>query len=149
MKAMIFKTNNDWTGLILRLTIGLILFPHGAQKVLGWFGGPGFDGEMQFFTETLQIPWLISFLVILIEFAGAIALIVGFASRLWSVAIIGLFAGIIFVGQHVQNGFFMNWFGNQQGEGYEYHLLVIGLALAVIVQGSGRLSVDRKLSPVG
>ena len=73
----------------------------------------------------------------------------GFASRLWSAAIIGLFTGIIFVGQHAQNGFFMNWFGHQRGEGYEYHLLVIGLALAVIVQGSGKFSVDRKLLPAG
>lgn len=145
MKSIIFKTNNDWTGLILRLTLGLILFPHGAQKVIGWFGGPGFNGEMQFFTQALHIPWLVGFLVIFIEFAGAIALIAGLASRLWAAAIIGLFTGIIFVGQHAQNGFFMNWFGNQQGEGYEYHLLVIGLALAVIVQGSGKFSVDKKM----
>lgn len=141
MKKNIFATNNDWTGLIIRLTLGLILFPHGAQKMLGWFGGPGFAGEMGFFTGTLHLPWIVAFTVIFIEFFGAIALIVGFASRLWSVAIIGLFIGIIFVA-HAENGFFMNWFGTQKGEGYEYHLLFIGLAVAVVVNGSGKYALD-------
>jgi putative oxidoreductase len=141
MKNSIFSTHNDWTGLIIRLTIGLILFPHGAQKVFGWFGGPGFTNEMAFFTGTLHLPWLIGFLVILIEFLGALSLIVGFASRLWSVAIIILFTGIIFIA-HLENGFFMNWFGMQKGEGYEYHLLVIGLSLALLVNGSGKYALD-------
>lgn len=143
MKAQIFKTGSDWTGFITRLTIGLIMFPHGAQKVFGWFGGPGFTGEMAFFTETLGIPFVFAFLVIVIEFFGAVSLIIGFASRIWSVAMIILFIGIIFVGGHTDQGFFMNWFGNQKGEGYEYHLLVIGLCLATLVNGSGRYSVDQ------
>lgn len=145
MKNRIFSTDNDWTGLIARLTVGLILFPHGAQKVLGWFGGPGFSGEMAFFTQTLQLPWLIALLVILIEFLGSIALIAGLASRLWAVAVIGLFVGIIFVGGHAEHGFFINWFGNQQGEGYEYHLLVIGLSLTVLTGGSGKFSLDQSI----
>ncbi|MET3877869.1 ester cyclase [Chitinophaga sp. OAE865] len=144
MKQQIFGTRNDWTGLILRLTVGLILFPHGAQKVFGWFGGPGFTNEMTFFTGTLHLPWLIAFLVIAIEFLGAISLIVGFASRIWSIAMICLFIGIIFTA-HTENGFFMNWFGTQKGEGYEYHLLVIGLSLAVLVNGSGKYAVDNIL----
>ncbi|MBS0030405.1 ester cyclase [Chitinophaga sp. 22321] len=144
MKQQIFSTRNDWTGLILRLTLGLILFPHGAQKVFGWFGGPGFTNEMAFFTDTLHLPWLIAFLVIAIEFVGALSLIIGFASRIWSIAMICLFTGIIFTA-HAEHGFFMNWFGTQKGEGYEYHLLVIGLSLALLVNGSGRYAIDNSL----
>nr|WP_294876202.1 DoxX family protein [uncultured Pedobacter sp.] len=142
---MIFKTDNDWTGLITRLTIGLVMFPHGAQKVFGWFGGQGFSKEMGFFTETLHLPWLIAFLVIFIEFFGAISLIIGFASRLWSIAMVILFIGIIFT-EHLQNGFFMNWFGNQKGEGYEYHLLIIGLSITTFINGSGKFSIDKQIT---
>lgn len=141
MKNKIFSTNKDLTGLIIRLTLGLILFPHGAQKMLGLFGGYGFSGTMDFFTGTLHLPWIISFLIIIIEFVGSISLIAGFASRIWSALTIVLFIGIIFT-SHIDNGFFMNWFGNQKGEGYEYHLLIIGLSLATIVNGSGRYSTD-------
>lgn len=141
MKNKIFNTNNDLTGLITRLTLGLILFPHGAQKMLGMFGGYGFSGTMGFFTETMHLPWIIGFLVIIIEFIGAIALILGFASRIWSALIIILFIGIIFT-SHLDFGFFMNWFGNQKGEGYEYHLLIIGLSFALLINGSGKNSID-------
>lgn len=141
MKQFIFATNNDWTGLITRLTVGLIMFPHGAQKLLGWFGGYGFTGTMGFFTDTMHLPWLIAFLVILIEFFGSLSLIAGFASRIWSAAMIIVMLGAIFTSS-LDNGFFMNWFGNQKGEGYEYHLLVIGLSLATIINGSGKYSAD-------
>jgi putative oxidoreductase len=145
MKNKIFNTNNDLTGLIIRLTLGLILFPHGAQKMLGMFGGYGFSGTMNFFTGTLHLPWIIGFLVIIIEFVGALSLIAGFASRIWSALTIILFIGIIFT-SHLDNGFFMNWFGNQKGEGYEYHLLVIGLSLAILVNGSGKYSADKLIT---
>lgn len=144
MKNKIFNTNNDLTGLITRLTIGLILFPHGAQKMLGMFGGYGFSGTMGFFTDTMHMPWIIGFLVIIIEFLGALSLIAGFASRIWSALTIVLFIGIIFT-SHIENGFFMNWFGNQKGEGFEYHLLTIGLSLATLVNGSGKYSVDERI----
>jgi len=145
MKNRIFKTNNDLTGLVTRLTLGLILFPHGAQKALGLFGGYGFTGTMAFFTDTLHLPWIIGFMVILIEFIGALLLIAGFASRIWSALIIILFLGIILT-SHLDNGFFMNWFGNQKGEGYEFHLLIIGLSIAILINGSGKYSVDEKLT---
>jgi putative oxidoreductase len=144
MKALLFNTNNDYTGFISRLTIGLILFPHGAQKVFGWFGGPGFTNVMNYFTQTANLPRIIAFLVIVIEFVGSLCMILGFATRLWSIAIIILFTGIIFKA-HVANGFFMNWFGNQSGEGYEYHLLIIGLALIVLLNGGGKYSLDKYL----
>ena len=144
MKNTIFQTRNDFTGLIIRLTLGLVIFPHGAQKVLGLFGGYGFSGTMSYFTETLHLPWIVAFLVILIEFVGAISFLLGFASRIWGMLTIFLFIGIIFTA-HLDNGFFMNWYGNQKGEGYEYHLLIIGLALALVANGSGKLSIDQKL----
>lgn len=144
MTQKIFATDSDLTGFITRLTIGLVMFPHGAQKVFGWFGGPGYANEMKFFTETLHIPWLMAFAVIIIEFLGSLSLIIGFASRLWAAAMIFLFIGIIFT-EHVDHGFFMNWYGTQKGEGYEYHLLIIGLSLATVIGGSGKYAVDRIL----
>ena len=145
MKNKIFKPNNDWTGLVTRLTIGLILFPHGAQKMLGAFGGYGFGGTMGFFTGTMNLPWLIGFLVIVIEFIGSLSLIAGFASRVWSALVIIEMLGAV-ITTHLNNGFFMNWAGNQKGEGYEFHLLMIGLALATIINGSGKFSADEKIA---
>lgn len=144
MKNKIFNTNNDLIGLVTRLTLGLIIFPHGAQKLLGIFGGYGFGATMDFFSDRMHLPWIIGFMVIVIEFIGSISLIMGFASRLWSALTIMLFIGIIFT-SHLDSGFFMNWFGNQKGEGYEYHLLVIGLALATFINGSGKYSIDEKI----
>ncbi len=138
------NTESNWAGSIARLTLGIVLFPHGAQKMLGWFGGYGFTGTMDTFTSQMGLPWIVAFAVILIEFFGSISLILGFASRLWSLAIAGLFAGIIYT-THLEHGFFMNWFGNQAGEGYEYALLIIGIAVAVLVNGSGKYAVDSQI----
>ncbi len=137
----IFQTNESNASTIIRIVLGLILFPHGAQKMLGWFGGYGFNGTMGFLTGTAGLPWIMAFLVIVIEFFGAIALIVGFATRIVAVGIISLFTGIIAT-SHLQNGFFMNWYGNLKGEGYEFHLLIIGMAIALLVSGAGKWSVD-------
>ena len=145
MKRFILKTNNDWTGLIIRLTMGLILLPHGAQKMLGSFGGYGFSGTMGYFTDTVHLPWIIAFLVIIIEFLGALALIVGLVSRLWSALVIILMSGIIMT-SHWDNGFFMNWFGNQTGEGFEFHLLIIGMAFATLINGGGKYSLDAAMT---
>ncbi len=145
MKNKIFDTNNDWTGVIARLAIGIVLFPHGAQKLLGVFGGYGFSGTMGFFTGTVHLPWIIAFLVIIIEFFGSVSFILGFASRIWATLTIILMLGIILT-SHIDNGFFMNWLGNQKGEGYEYHLLVIGLCLAILANGSGKYSADKIIS---
>lgn len=137
-------TESNWGGLIARLTLGIVLFPHGAQKMLGWFGGYGFNGTMDAFTSQMGLPWIVAFAVILIEFIGSISLILGFASRLWALAFAGLFAGIIYT-NHLEHGFFMNWFGNQAGEGYEYALLIIGIALAVLINGSGKYALDSQI----
>ena len=142
--STIFGTNESKAIAILRITLGIVLFPHGAQKMLGWFGGYGFNGTMGFLTGAAGLPWILAFLVIAIEFFGALALIVGFATRIVAVGIISLFAGIIFT-SHLQNGFFMNWAGSQQGEGFEYHLLIIGMAIALLVNGAGKWSIDHAL----
>lgn len=126
---------------IARLALGLVLFPHGAQKMLGWFGGFGFTGTMEFFSQQMGLPSVVAFAIIMIEFFGSIALILGFLSRFWATAFIGLFVGIIITSQ-LQYGFFMNWFGNQEGEGFEYSILIIGLALSTLLNGSGRYAFD-------
>lgn len=138
------NTESNWGALIARLTLGIVLFPHGAQKMLGLFGGYGFAGTMDAFTNQMNLPWIVAFAVIMIEFFGSIFLILGFASRLWSLAIAGLFVGIIFTA-HLEHGFFMNWFGNQAGEGYEYALLIIGIAITVLINGSGKYALDSRL----
>ena len=140
----ILNTKSNSGALIARLTLGIVLFPHGAQKMLGLFGGYGFTATIEAFTQQMQLPWLVAFAVICIEFFGSVFLILGFASRLWSLAICGLFIGIIFT-THLEHGFFMNWYGNQAGEGYEYALLIIGNALAVLVNGSGKYALDTQL----
>lgn len=139
---VLFQTDDSWTGLILRVTLGLVMFPHGAQKLLGWYGGFGFGGTMNFFTEAMHLPWLVAFLIIIGEFFGSLGLLAGFLTRFSAASI-----GVIMLGAvslvHWPHGFFMNWFGKQQGEGYEYHLLVIGIAIALMIAGAGRWSVDK------
>ena len=142
MKYKIFSTSDMWTPAILRIFLGLVVFPHGAQKLLGWFGGYGFSGTMGFFTGTVGLPWMLGFLVIMIEFFGAFALIAGIATRLIALFFVCLALGIVMT-SHIQYGFFMNWFGNQPGEGYEYFLLWIGIAFSLVVSGGGKYSLDR------
>lgn len=135
-------TTDNWAGLILRLTLGFIIFPHGAQKLAGWFGGFGYAGSMQYFTQTAHLPYLIGFLTIMFEFFGTLLLIAGLATRINAFCCLVVFLGAITVEQG-KNGFFMNWFGQQKGEGIEFSLLVLGISLALLVLGGGRYSVDR------
>jgi putative oxidoreductase len=137
----LFKTDIDITPLILRVILGAVFFPHGAQKVLGWFGGHGFAGTMGFFTEQMHIPALFAFLAIAAEFAGSLALIAGFFTRL-AAAGIAATMGVAVVMVHWQHGLFMNWSGLQQGEGIEYHLLAIAVAVALVIEGGGKWSLD-------
>lgn len=138
---LLCKTDCGLAPLVARLALGLVMFPHGAQKALGWFGGYGFSGTMGFFTGTMHIPALFAFLAILAEFAGSIALIAGLFSRVAALGI-AVNMAVAIVTTHAANGFFMNWFGNQKGEGIEYHILAIGLALVVLVAGGGKASLD-------
>jgi putative oxidoreductase len=144
MKQKLFNTSDSWTTTIIRLILGLVIFPHGAQKLLGWFGGYGFNGTMNFFTETVGLPWIIGFLVIVIEFFGSLALIVGFGTRIIAASYIALAIGIMFT-SHIQNGFFINWYGNQAGEGFEYFILWIGMSIPLFLDGGGKYAADRLL----
>jgi putative oxidoreductase len=139
------KTKDDAGMMIARVLLGVVFFPHGAQKLLGWFGGYGFSGTMDYFTGTMDLPWIISFLVIEIEFFGALALIAGLGTRLMAFAFTVLTLGIIFI-SHIQYGFFMNWFGAQKGEGIEYFLLVLGLSIPLMINGGGKYSIDKFLA---
>ncbi|MGC5743978.1 DoxX family protein [Chryseobacterium sp. NFX27] len=141
MKHIIFKTYNTFTGIILRVTLGLIFLPHGLQKTVGIYGGAGFNGTIKIFTEQLHLPAIIAFAVIMIEFCGAVCLLLGLTTRFWATAYVGLLLGIM-VTTHLGNGFFMNWFGNQKGEGCQFDLLAIGIAVALIVEGGGKYSMD-------
>ncbi len=109
---------------------------------MSWFGGYGFKGTMGFFTGTMHLPWIIDFMVIMLEFFGSLMLITGIAILFVAVAVMINFIGIIFT-SHMQDGFFMNWYGNQKGEGYEYHLLIIGMAASLLISRAGKLSVDK------
>lgn len=141
----VLKTHPNIGFSIARLTLGLVIFPHGAQKLLGLFGGYGYSATMELFTSKMGLPGFVAFAVIMIEFFGSISLILGFVSRFWALSLTGMFAGIIFTTQ-LEHGFFMNWFGNQSGEGYEYSLLVIGIALTILINGSGKWSIDNLIS---
>lgn len=139
------STEDTIAPTLARLALGLVMFPHGAQKAFGWFGGYGFEGTMGFLTGAVGLPWIVAALVIGTELFASVALIAGAGARLAALGIAAVMTGAVLT-SHVANGFFMNWGGNQAGEGFEYHLLAIGLALVVIVAGAGKASVDRWLS---
>lgn len=143
--ARIARTDDAVAPLIARVALGAVIFPHGAQKALGWFGGYGFEGTMGFLTGQVGLPYLVALLVIAIEFLGAIALVVGALGRLAALGVAAVMTGAV-VTSHLANGFFMNWTGQQAGEGFEFHLLAIALAAVVMVAGSGRASVDRAIA---
>ncbi len=141
----LISTPDDFTFTLLRLVAGVVFFAHGSGKMLGWFGGSGFHGTMQFFTQEMGIPSVLAFLVICSEFFGSIGLIVGCLARIASTGIIGIMIGAVLLSEG-RNGFFMNWYGDKKGEGYEYHLLAIALCLAVLIKGAGAYSIDHALS---
>src|ERR1700693_3826167 len=141
----LIATDNDRTTAILRFVLGVIFFAHGAQKTLGWFGGYGFTGTMGFFTQTMHVPAPFAFLAICAEFLGGIGLILGALGRVAAFGIAtNMVVAVLMV--HAQFGLFMNWSGQQKGEGFEYHLLVLAIAVTLMVRGSGAFSVDRALA---
>lgn len=144
MFQKLIRTECDVTALILRIVLGIVMLPHGAQKTLGLYGGYGFSGTMQFFAQA-GIPRVLGFLAIAAESLGSVGLLAGFLSRL---AAFGIFCNMAVAALmvHLPNGFFMNWFGNQKGEGFEYHILALGVAAAVMIRGGGAASVDYALA---
>ena len=145
MFRKLVSTSDDYAIAVARLVLGVVFFAHGAQKMLGWFGGYGFSGTMNFFTQMMHIPAPLAFLAICAEFFGGLGLIVGLLGRVAAFGIsINMLVAIFTV--HIHNGFFANWTGQQKGEGFEYHLLALALLLLIMAKGSGALSVDRALS---
>lgn len=145
MFDFLFATDQSVITFVLRLVLGLVIIPHGLQKLFGWFGGYGFKGTMGFLTGTMKLPYLIGVLVIAAESFGALGVIFGFATRLGALGILAVMIGAA-VTSHLPNGFFMNWSGQQKGEGYEYHLLAGAIAIALILLGGGAFSVDAWLA---
>ena len=145
MFRKLVSTPNDFVLTIVRLVLGIVFFAHGAQKMLGWFGGYGFHGTMGFFTQQMGIPAPLAFLAICAEFFGGLGLLVGLLGRVAALGIIVNMLVAIATVHHV-NGFFMNWSGQQKGEGFEYHLLAITLAIVVLIKGSGAISIDRAIA---
>lgn len=145
MLNLITRTTNDLSLLFLRLVMAVVMFPHGAQKALGWFGGYGLGGTYHYLTTTIGAPAPFAILAIATEALGPLALLAGFFSRFAALGIVGVMT-VAVATVHLKNGFFMNWSGAQAGEGFEYHILMTAIALVVAFKGSGAFSVDRKLS---
>jgi putative oxidoreductase len=146
LMTQLFMTKDSWTPLVIRLTIALVILPHVLQKLFGWFNGPGLSGEMKFMTRVVHMSPLLAVTAITIECAGCFMLLAGIGTRLAAAAIFLLFIGII-ARVHFKNGYFMNFFGKLPAgqEGYEFHLLVLGLCIASILEGGGKWSLDKLL----
>jgi len=145
MIRKLIATDNDAATTILRLVLGVVFFAHGAQKMLGWFGGYGFSGTMGFFTGMMHIPAPFAFLAIAAEFFGGLGLIFGLLTR---IAAFGIFCNMVVAVAMVHHNFglFMNWTGAQKGEGYEFHLLALAMATFLMIRGAGAFSLDRAVS---
>lgn len=144
MIAWIFRTVDSWGPTFLRLFLGGVMFPHGAQKMLGWWGGGGWQGTVKAFTENMHIPPALAMAAIITEFVGALCLVLGIFTRIWALGM-GILITVAAVKVHMAYGFFMNWYGKQKGEGYEYHLLVLGMSIALLIMGGGKLSIDKMI----
>lgn len=142
MVRTLLATDGDYGALLLRVTLGIVILPHGLQKLLGWFGGHGVAATVDSFQQYFGMPAVITYLVILAESVGAVFLIVGFLSRFAAVSIGLVMIGAIYTVTG-RWGFFMNWYSEQgRGEGFEYHLLVLGMVAALVIKGSGKWSLD-------
>jgi len=145
MFKKLLATTPDGTLALMRVILGIVFFMHGAQKMLGWFGGFGFSGTMGAFTTQMHIPAPFAFLAIAAEFFGSIGLILGFLTRIAAFGIaVNMLVAVFMV--HIHIGFFANWYGNQKGEGIEYHLLALALAISILIRGAGAFSVDGALA---
>src|SRR5262249_47048405 len=136
----LIRTDNDPAALVMRLALGLVMFPHGAQKVLGWWGGYGAAATIQGFSK-MGMPALLTVLLMAAELPGSLMLIFGFLTRLAAFGVGCIMLGAIAL-VHLKVGFFMNWASAQKGEGFEYHILALGLVIALLIKGGGALSID-------
>jgi putative oxidoreductase len=144
MLQKILRTSDDRVLTLLRVILGVVVFPHGAQKMLGWFGGFGISGTMGFLTHQLHIPAALAVMVFAAEFFAPIGVFVGFLGRIAALGIAIDYTCVALMA-HRQNGFFMNFSGQQKGEGVEYFVLAVAIAIAILIRGSGAWSIDRAL----
>ncbi len=144
MLRAIFRTDDDASALVARLALGIVILPHGLQKLLGMFGGAGFTATVDYFVSS-GLPAFLAVLIIIGEALGSLGLILGFLSRVAALGITIIMLGAILT-VHIKFGFFMNWTGTQAGEGFEFHILAIGLALVVLIKGGGLWSVDASIT---
>ncbi len=140
----LFQTNGGWTAFVLRVALGIVFLAHGAQLTLGWFGGHVFSETMTSFVK-MGMPAPVAALVILAQFLGGLGLLVGLLTRIAAFGVFAVMLGAIFI-VHIKIGFFMNWAGQQHGEGYEFHLLAIAITIALMIAGAGNLSLDKAIS---
>ena len=145
MKKILATNPDNVTALVARLAVGIVIFPHGAQKLFGWFGGYGFSGTMGFLTDTVHLPFVLAILVILIESICALFVLAGFFTR---VAVLGIAVQFLYImfRMHWKNGFFMNWTGAQKGEGIEFFLLLLALSVVLLITGGGKASIDAAIT---
>lgn len=142
----LFATQADPALTLVRVVLGLVILPHGAQHLFGWFGGFGFSGTAAWMVDTVGVPFWLAGLAIVLEFVGPLLLVVGLGGRAAALAVGAIMA--VALTTHAPYGFFMNWFGALPAgaEGFEYHLLALAMAGAVILGGSGAASIDRYLA---
>lgn len=145
MLAPLVRTPNELALFFVRVGLGLVILPHGLQKLFGWFGGKGVAGTIHFFEEALKIPPFWTVCAIAAETVGAVALIVGFLGRFGAAGVLAVMGVAVYL-IHGRQGFFMNWYAQPRGKGYEFHILAIAMGLAVLVRGSGAFSIDRALT---
>ncbi len=144
MLRTMMKTDDSVASLILRLALAVVMFPHGAQKVLGWWGGAGLSPTLIWF-RSIGIPDYLGLLAALTEFLAPLLLALGLLTRLAALGI-GFIMLVAVFQVHLANGFFMNWSGTARGEGFEYHLLAMAIALALMLRGGGIFSLDGSLA---
>ena len=140
----LLQTNDDLMLTLVRVVLGIVFFAHGAQKLLGWYGGFGFSATVGAFLK-MGMPLAVAYFAIFVEFFGGLSMIFGLLSRLGGLGIAAEMCGAVAT-VHFHNGLFMNWYGMQKGEGFEYHLLAIAIAVVIMIRGAGALSLDRMIA---
>jgi putative oxidoreductase len=144
--GQVVNTVDTWGFLIIRLALGCIFMAHGAQKLFGLFGGAGFAQTMQQFQQGLGIPMPLIFIAMVTEFFGGLAVLTGCLTRL---AALGLAVIMIvaIVKVHWAGGFFLNLnCVPGVGQGFEFNLALLAMALGLVISGPGYLSIDRWIS---
>jgi putative oxidoreductase len=141
MYQRLFKTNDDWTFTFLRISLGILFLPHGLQMTFGWLGGGGWQASMNYLQGSMELPALIAYGVVLTQLLGSLFLFAGLFTRGMAFLLLIIMGGAVYT-SHIDHGFFMNWTGQQSGEGFEYHLAVLAIAIPLIIHGGGKFSLD-------